>query len=104
VFLGSESKRVNTETPVAKCLNLRQLWLKEILTVSRAKWSMTLYELVVAMKVCIWVRVISFSLAVTPLFFQSEMHSFMTAVLLWRRWLDSFNADTEATPPDRQVA
>lgn len=30
-----------------------QQWLKEIPTVSRAKWSTTLYVLVAAMKVCI---------------------------------------------------
>jgi hypothetical protein len=34
------------------------------------------------------------------LFFQSEMHAFMTAVLLRVGRLDAFNADPQAEPPD----
>jgi hypothetical protein len=37
-------------------------------------------------------------------FFQSEMHTFVTAVLLWMAWLDPFDADSRAQPPNRQLA
>jgi hypothetical protein len=35
-------------------------------------------------------------------FFKSEMHAFMPAVLLRMAWLDPFNANAQAQPPERQ--
>ena len=37
-------------------------------------------------------------------FLQREMHPFMAAVLLRMAWLDAFDANAEAKPPDRQLA
>ena len=37
-------------------------------------------------------------------FFQSEMHALMTPVLLRRTGLNSFDADSQAQPPDGQLA
>jgi len=37
-------------------------------------------------------------------FLQSEMHASVTAILLGMPRLDSFNADSEAKPPNRQFA
>jgi hypothetical protein len=38
------------------------------------------------------------------LFFQSEMHAFMAAILLWMARLDALDANAQAQPPDRELA
>ena len=38
------------------------------------------------------------------LFFQSEMHAFMPAVLLRMAGFDALNADAQPEPPDREFA
>jgi hypothetical protein len=37
-------------------------------------------------------------------FLQREMHAFMTTILLGMTWLDAFDANAEAKPPDGELA
>ena len=37
-------------------------------------------------------------------FLQGEMHALMTTILLGMTWLDAFDANAEAKPPDGELA
>ena len=38
------------------------------------------------------------------LFFECQVHTLMTAILLWMAWFDTFDADTQTQPPHGQSA